>query len=68
MIDNFFKVKLLLAIGTLAICPSLPDFYSCSYNVSSKQIKKETSEKLQFMQPLEEYDINVIDSEKSFDA
>lgn len=67
MFHKFIKVSLLPVVATLTIGSFLTNLSSNTYNVSSKQIR-EKAEKTQFEQPTENYDINVIDSEKSFDA
>lgn len=64
------KITKFILLPMLTILTSCSLFYNLSlntYNISSKQIKKETNKKIQLEQASENYDVSIVDSEKSFD-
>ena len=65
MFNKFIKVSLLSIVATLTIGSFLENFNSNAYGVS---LKEETANEKRLLQPSENYDINAVDSEKSFDA
>ena len=65
MFNKFIKVSLLSIVATLTIGSFLENFNSNAYGVS---LKEETANEKRLLQPSENYDINAVDSEKSFDV
>lgn len=68
MFNKLMKVSLLPLVTTLAVGLVFTNSRSVVSDGASVVAKKMSSQKIQIEQPSDNYDINVVDSEKSFDS
>lgn len=68
MFNKFMKVSLLPVVATLTISSFLTNFSTNICDETAGQIKKDAVEDVRLEQPSENFDVSVIDSEKTFDS
>ena len=68
MFNKFMKVSLLPVVATLSIGSFLTNLSTNICDETASQIKKDAVEDVRLEQPSENYDVSVIDSEKTFDS
>ena len=68
MFYKFMKTSLLSVVAALTVVAFSTDLSLTSYDVSLKKIEKEATDETHFEQPNENFDISIINSEKSFNT
>ena len=68
MFNKLMRVLLVPVVATLVVGSFLTNSRSVAYDGALTDTKEKTSQKIQLEQPSDNYEINIVDSEKSFDS